>query len=168
MRVSIIVAAAENEAIGLNNQLLWHLPNDLKYFKNTTWAMPVIMGRKTFESVGKLLPGRTNIIISRQTNWEFPGAIRCSSLDAALEAARSTNCLEAFIIGGGEIYREAFPIAHRIYMTRVHARPEADTFFPSIDPSQWTLIREEAFEADEKHAFSYRFQTWDRKSMTEQ
>lgn len=166
MRISIIVAAADNQAIGANNQLLWHLPNDLKYFKNTTWAMPVLMGRKTFESVGKLLPGRTNIIITRQPDWNFPGAICCSSLESALEAARATNCLEVFIIGGGEIYREAFPIANRIYLTRVHTSMEADTFFPPIEPNQWTLIREEAFDADEKHAYSYRFQIWDRKSMT--
>ncbi|HMX37989.1 MAG TPA: dihydrofolate reductase, partial [Ferruginibacter sp.] len=137
--LSLIVAAAENNAIGKNNQLLWHLPNDLKFFKNTTWGMPVIMGRKTFESVNKPLPGRFNIVITRQPGWKAEGVVVASDLNDALRKAEETNCNEIFIIGGGEIYNQAFPMAGKIYLTRVHAELEGDTFFPALDPRQWQL-----------------------------
>ena len=107
MKISLVVAASENNAIGKNNQLLWNLPNDLKFFKNTTWGMPVIMGRKTFESVSKILPGRFNIVITTQPNWNFDGALVANSLQDALDKALVTNCNEAFIIGGGEIYKQS-------------------------------------------------------------
>jgi len=161
--ISLIVAAAENNAIGKNNQLLWHLPNDLKFFKNTTWGMPVIMGRKTFESVNKPLPGRFNIVITRQADWKADGVIVASDLQDALKKAAETNCKEFFIIGGGEIYKQAFQLADKIYLTRVHTEIEGDTFFPVIDESKWQQDSIQEFTADEKHAFAYSFQTWEAK-----
>jgi len=163
LMISLIVAAAENNSIGKNNQLLWHLPNDLKFFKNTTWGMPVIMGRKTFEAVNKPLPGRFNIVITRQSGWKADGVIVAADLEDALQKAAETNCKEIFIIGGGEIYKQAFDKAQKIYLTRVHAHIEGDTFFPVIDESKWQLGSVQEFSADEKHAFAYSFQTWLKK-----
>ncbi len=163
MTISLIVAAAENNSIGKNNQLLWHLPNDLKFFKNTTWGMPVIMGRKTFESVNKPLPGRFNIVITRQSDWKAEGVIVASDLQDALKKAAETNCKEAFIIGGGEIYNQAFDLANKIYLTRVHQNIEGDTFFPEVKESEWQLRSNHDFESNEKHGFPYSFQTWTRK-----
>lgn len=161
--ISLIVAAAENNAIGKNNQLLWHLPNDLKFFKNTTWGMPVIMGRKTFEAVNKPLPGRFNIVITRQPGWNAEETIAAKDMPEALKKAAETNCKEIFIIGGGEIYKQAIETADRIYLTRVHATPEGDTFFPVINEDKWQLTSNQDFTADEKHAFAYSFQTWERR-----
>ncbi len=163
MKISLVVAASENNAIGKNNQLLWHLPNDLKFFKNTTWGMPVIMGRKTFESVSKILPGRFNIVITTQPNWNFDGALVANSLQDALDKALVTNCNEAFIIGGGEIYTQSIEMANTIFLTRVHTTIDGDTFFPEIDETKWQLVSNEDFEMDEKHAFSYSFQKWEKK-----
>jgi dihydrofolate reductase len=164
LMISLIVAASTNNAIGKNNQLLWHLPNDLKFFKNTTWGMPVIMGRKTFESVNKPLPGRINIVITRQTGWKAEGVIVATDLNDALQKAAATNCKEYFIIGGGEIYKQSMAIADKIYLTRVHAViDDADTFFPAIDETKWEQVSNEDFEVDEKHAFSYSFQIWKKK-----
>jgi dihydrofolate reductase len=160
--ISLIVAVAENNVIGKNNQLLWHLPNDLKFFKNTTWGMPIIMGRKTFESVNKPLPGRFNIVITRKTDWKANGVIAVTDLHDALKKAAETNCKEFFIIGGGEIYKQACEIADKISLTRVHATIEGDTFFPAIDESRWQLITCQEFEADEKHKYAYSFQTWEK------
>ena len=161
--LSLIVAAASNNAIGKNNQLLWHLPNDLKFFKNTTWASVVIMGRKTFEAVNKPLPGRINIVITTQPGWKAENVWVAGNLDDAIRQAETTNCREIFIIGGGEIYRQSIGIADKIYMTRVHASFEGDTFFPEIDPAQWHQTGNLDFPADEKHAYPYSFQTWERR-----
>jgi dihydrofolate reductase len=160
--ISLIVAAAENNAIGKNNQLLWHLPNDLKFFKNTTWGMPVIMGRKTFESVNKPLPGRFNIVITRQAGWKADGVIVATDLQDALKKAAETNCKEFFIIGGGEIYKQAYETADKIYLTRVHTTIDGDTFFPAVDESKWKLTSSQDFESDEKHKYAYSFQKWVR------
>ncbi len=162
--ISLIVAAAENNAIGKNNQLLWHLPNDLKFFKNTTWGMPVIMGRKTFESVNKPLPGRFNIVITRQQGWNAEGVIVATDLNDAVKKAGESNCKETFIIGGGEIYKEGFEIADKIYLTRVHANIDGDTFFPVINEDKWRLTSSQDFTTDEKHAFAYSFQVWERRN----
>ena len=162
MIISLIVAATSNNAIGKNNQLLWHLPNDMKFFKNTTWGMPVIMGRKTYEALGKPLPGRINIVISRQPQFNAEGIIVVQTIEEALQKAAETNCLESFIIGGGEIYRQSMEIANRIYMTRVHTELEGDTYFPEIDESKWGKVFNLDFPSDEKHAFSYSLQTWER------
>ncbi len=158
--ISLIVAASTNNAIGKNNQLLWHLPNDMKFFKNTTWGMPIVMGRKTYESMDKPLTGRINVVITRQAGWNAEGVVVASDLDIALKKAAETNCKEIFVIGGGEIFKLAIEIADKIYMTRVHANLDGDTFFPTIDENKWQLKANQDFAADEKHAFAYSFQTW--------
>ena len=165
MKVSLIVAASENNAIGKNNQLLWHLPNDLKFFKNTTWGMSVIMGRKTFDAVNKPLPGRFNIVITRQEDWQANGVLVAKDLQDALQKATETNCKEIFIIGGGEIYKQSMEIANKIYLTRVHANIDGDTFFPVLDENKWQLTSNQDFAADEKHAFAYSFQVWKTKPL---
>lgn len=160
--ISIVVACSSNNSIGKNNQLLWHLPNDLKFFKNTTWGGVVIMGRKTFESVNKPLPGRLNIVITRQKNWQAENVTTAGSLDEAIEKAKALYYKEIFIIGGGEIYREALPKTDKIYLTRVHAEMDGDTFFPEINKNDWQLISCNDFKADEKHAYDYSFEVWER------
>lgn len=140
----------------------WHLPNDMKHFKNVTWGMPVIMGRKTFDSLGKALPGRKNIVITRQQGWAAPNAVVVKNIEDALFVAKETDAKEAMIIGGGEIYKALFEKAKRIYLTRVHAEPEGDTFFPSINPQQWYLVSQKKHEADEKNSYNYSFQLWER------
>jgi dihydrofolate reductase len=162
MIVSLVVAAANNHVIGKDNQLLWKLPNDMRFFKNITWGMPVIMGRKTYESLASPLPGRKNIVLSRQS-LQSEGAIVVKSLDDALFLAKQMDVKEAMVIGGGEIYRLAWEKARRIYLTRVDAEPEGDTLFPVIDPKQWILVRQENHEADEKHAYNYSFQVWEKR-----
>ena len=162
MTISLVVAASENNAIGKNNQLIWHLPNDLKFFKNTTWGFPVIMGRKSFESVNKPLPGRTNIVITTNPDWKVETVIVVKNLKDAIQKAAETNSKQIFIIGGGEIYKQSMDIADSIYITRVHADLEGDTFFPEIDKSKWKLTSNQDFEADEKHAYSYSFQIWEK------
>lgn len=166
MIISLIVAASTNNAIGKDNQLLWHLPNDMKFFKYTTWGMPVVMGRKTYEALaGEPLPGRFNFVITRQRDWKPTNdkATVTPSLEHALKEAAATDCKETFVIGGGEIYKEAMPIADRIYMTRVHATFDGDTYFPPIDEKDWQLTDNRDFPADEKHAYAYSFQVWQRK-----
>lgn len=164
MKVSIIVAASLNNAIGKDNQLLWHLPNDLKFFKQTTWAMPVVIGRKTFESLGgKMLNGRVNIIITRQKDYTIDNAaVIVNSLDDALFVAQQHQYREVYIAGGGEVYKDAMKIAHTIYLTRVNTVIDGDTFF-EIDTTKWQLISTQPFDANEKHAYSYQFETWIRK-----
>lgn len=165
MIISFVVAASENNAIGKNNQLLWHLPNDLKFFKNTTWGMPCVMGRRTFEAPGnKPLKGRLNIIITRKKDYKVDGAMVVNSLDDAIFLAQQQDYNEAMIIGGGEIYKMALPKADRIYLTRVHAEfPDADTFFPEIDKKKWQLVSNKDEYKDEKHAYDYSFQIWEKK-----
>lgn len=163
MLISIIVAASENNAIGKNNQLLWHLPNDLKFFKNTTWGMPVIMGRKTFESVNRPLPGRMNIVITRQADWKADGVTSATSLKEALHKAEVANYKQAFVIGGGEIYKDALHKAEVVYLTRVHTTINGDTYFPILQEDIWQMESREDYKKDEKHAYDYSFQKWVRK-----
>ncbi len=164
MIISLVVAAAENNVIGKNNKLLWHLPNDMKYFKNITWPLPVLMGRKTFEAIGsKPLKGRRNIVITRQGAWKAEGVTTAKNIDVAISVATRDDVKEVYIIGGGEIYKESIGRAHRIYMTRVHATLEGDTSFPPIDEKVWKLISSIDHPADEKHAYAYSFQLWERK-----
>lgn len=163
MYISMIVAAAENDAIGLNNKLLWHLPNDLKLFKNTTWALPVIMGRKTLESLsGKPLKGRMNIVLTRQKDFTAEGFHVAHDLEQALNLAKDANYLEVNIIGGGEIYREFLPLAQRIFLTRVKVEPEADSFFPHLPKEEWKIVADDPMSPDKRHAYAYRFQVWER------
>ena len=163
MILSHVVAASTNNVIGKNNQLLWRLPNDMKFFKNTTWAMPVIMGRKTFESLGKPLTGRTNIVISRQTDFTGEGIKIVRSIEEAMVAAADADAKEAYIIGGGEIYKQTLPITKRIYLTRVHTNVEGDTSYPEFSDKEWQLLSELPFKADEKHKYDYSFQIWERR-----
>ena len=164
MFISLVVAAAENNAIGKNNQLLWCLPNDMKFFKNVTWAMVVIMGRKTLESLGKPLKGRKNIVITRQRGWQPEGVVTVNSLEQALDAAAKMEVKEAFVIGGGETYKLALPHASRIYLTRVHASfADADAFFPDFNKAEWELVSNKDYPVDDKHAFAYSFQVWEKK-----
>ncbi len=166
MMISLIVAASTNNVIGKDNKLLWHLPGDMKFFKNTTWGMPVVMGRKTYEALaGEPLPGRFNFVITRNKSW-VPGndtAKVAPDLATALQMAKETDCKEIFVIGGGQIYAEAMGVADRIYMTRVHTVLEGDTWFPEIDEAVWALTDNRDFPVDEKHAFAYSFQVWERK-----
>ena len=162
MLISFVVAAGTNNVIGKNGKLPWNLPNDLRYFKNITWAMPVIMGRKSFESLGKPLAGRKNIIITRQKNYHPEGAVAVQSLKDALFVANEMDVKEVFIIGGGEIFKMAWEKANRIYLTRVKMEMEGDTYFPAIDPKEWKLVSQKNFEADEKNAYPHSFQVWER------
>ena len=148
MTISLIVAASTNNAIGKGGKMPWHLPNDLKHFKNTTWAMPVIMGRKTFE---------------RQKGYNPEGAVAAQSLSDALLLANEMDVKEIFVIGGGEIYKMAWEKANRIYLTRVKMEAvDADTFFPEIDPQEWKLLNQKDFEGDDKNSYPHSFQTWER------
>jgi len=165
MIISLVVAASDNNVIGKNNQLLWHLPKDMKFFKNVTWAMPVVMGRKTFEAIGnKPLSGRKNIVITRQPGWNADGVSVVNSVDAAAVLAEELNYKEIFVIGGGQIYMIAFDQANKIYMTRVRAELEGDTYFPVIEKDDWTLVSKTDNPADEKHSYAFSFQLWERKS----
>jgi len=164
MTISLVAAVSENNVIGKDNKLLWRLPNDMKFFKNTTWGMPVIMGRKTFESVdNQPLNGRTNIVITRQEKYNAEGAVVVKSLDDALFVVKEMDVNEVFVIGGGEIFKEVFSKADKINLTRVHTVIEGDAFFPEVKEKDWKLISHLDFSADEKHAYAYSFQVWVRK-----
>lgn len=159
---SLVVAASDNNVIGKDNKLLWHLPTDLKYFKNVTWAMPVIMGRKTFESLGKPLNGRYNIVITRNKDWKPEGVVVVNDLEAAYKAAEAADTKEVFVLGGGEIYAQAIRNADKIHITRVHAELEGDTHFPVID-NNWALNYRVDFVKDEKHAYDFSIEVWGRR-----
>lgn len=159
--ITIIAAVADNNALGKNNELLWHLPNDFKRFKSITTGHYIIMGRKTFESFPKPLPNRTHVIITRQKNYSYDGCIIVDSLQNALATCSKEK--EVFIIGGGEIYKQSIEIADKLDITKVHNTFEADTFFPEIDLDKWNLIASEFHPKDEKHLFDFSFQTYIRK-----
>ena len=162
MKITLVVAASDNNVIGKDNQLLWHLPKDMRFFKNTTWAMPVLMGRKTFESMGsKLLPGRMNIILTTQKGLNIDGAHIVNNILAGIELATNNNYKELMVIGGGQIYDLALPMANKIWFTRVHTNIEGDTYFPTLDKT-WNLSSVESHQADEKHLYSFDFECWQR------
>ncbi|MDR1582807.1 MAG: dihydrofolate reductase [Prevotellaceae bacterium] len=160
MTLSIIAAVAQNRAIGRNNQLLWHISEDLRYFKQLTSGHTVIMGRKTFESIGKPLPNRHNTVISR-TLAPADGISVAKDLNAAL--AQCLNETEVFIIGGGSIYREALPLAHRLYLTEVHADCDGDTFFPEINRNDWKEISRQDFPHGATFPYPFSFVVYERK-----
>jgi len=167
MKVSLIVAVSENNVIGKDNNLIWHLPKDMKFFKNTTLHHHVIMGRKNFESIPhkfRPLPNRTNIIISRKTNYTAANSLVVSSIQKALEIAKENSDPEPFIIGGGEIYKLALKLdlVDRIYLTRIHGVFEGDTFFPELDNS-WKEISKEDHLSDEKHDYDFSFIILEKK-----
>lgn len=159
--ISIAVAIGENYAIGKNNQLLWHMPADLKFFKQTTSGHTVIMGRKTFDSVGKPLPNRRNVVITRNTELKIEGVEVVNSLEKALEITQ-TEEKPVFIVGGAEIYRQALPKTDTLYLTTIHHTFDADTFFPEIDRKEWKVISSEAHKADEKNKYDYTFEVLER------
>ena len=161
--LTLIVAAGENNAIGKDNDLIWHLSDDLKRFKSLTNGHHIIMGRKTFESFPKPLPNRTHIVITRQTDYKAPsGVIVVNNLEDAIDAAK--NDKQAFVIGGGEIYKQAMPLVDTLEITRVHSTfDNADTFFPEIDETKWQEVKRTTHDADEKHAHAFSFLTYTRK-----
>jgi dihydrofolate reductase len=159
MTLTIVVAISENRAIGKDNKLLWRLPKDLKHFKEITTGHTIIMGRKTYESVGKPLPNRRNIIITRQA-ITIEGCEVVNSIDAAIDLCKDEQ--EVFIVGGSEIYKQAMKLTDRIYLTIVHKQFEADSFFPEIDPKEWKEVHREDHEPDEKNLLPYSFITYER------
>jgi dihydrofolate reductase len=160
-RLSLIVAMAKNRVIGANGAIPWKLPNELQLFKRVTMGHHIIMGRKTWESIGRLLPGRTTVIITRQKDYKVAGATMAGSLDDAI--SKCTDDSEIFVVGGGELYREALPRADRIYLTTVDTEPAGDTHMPGFDLAQWQETSVESFMPDERHAHGYRFSVLDKK-----
>jgi dihydrofolate reductase len=162
--VACIVAMAENRVIGAGGRLPWHLPNDLRHFKSTTVGHTVIMGRKTWESVGRPLAGRTNVVITRQPAYRVPAGVHVvHSLTEALEQAEGDE--EAFVIGGGEVFEMALPRCDRVYMTVVHATPEGDTVFPEATQGEWQLVAEERHEADDRNDHPHTFRVYERTDV---
>jgi len=156
--IVMIAAVAENNALGKNNELVWHLPNDFKRFKSLTTGHHIIMGRKTFESFQKPLPNRTHVVITRQKDYAPEGCIVVDSIEKAIVACPENETL--FIIGGGEIYNLGLPFADQLEITRVHHSFEADAFFPEINVNEWKIIQTEFNAADDKHQFDYTYQTF--------
>ncbi len=163
MIVSAIVAVAENHVIGYNNRIPWHLPADLKFFKRTTLHHHIIMGRKTFLSIGKPLPQRTNIIVTSNPAFSAAGIWIAHSIAQALNMAKAHGETEAFIIGGSQIFQQSMHWWHRLYLTEVKANPQGDIWLPPIDFSQWHLIQSEAHKADEKNQYDYCFKIFERR-----
>lgn len=164
INLSLLVAAGEDNVIGKDNQLPWHLPNDLKYFKNQTWGLPILMGRKTFESIGKPLPGRKSIVITRSKDWKHEGVTVVHSVEEAIGKAAEFGVKEIFVIGGAEIFKTSFNSANRIYLTRIHHHFDGDAHFPSLPENEWELIKSRYCDADEKNAYAHTFQVWERRS----
>jgi dihydrofolate reductase len=178
MRISIVVIVAENGAIGKDNALLLRLPEDLKHFKTITMGKPIVMGRKTYDSIGRPLPGRTNIVISRQADLVIPGCVVVNSLSAAINAVGAQHAAplrqelpallghdmtEVMIVGGAEIYRQALPLADTVYLTKIHAALEGDVFFPVLPDAEWRETHREEHVADDRHAYPFTFVTLERK-----
>lgn len=159
--VSMIVAADQNNGIGFQNQLLCHLPDDLKYFKKLTTGAVVIMGRKTFESIGRPLPNRRNMVLSR-SNFQAEGVAVFDSIENALNVLSSDNNLPVFIIGGAQLYQQYIQMVDTIYLTRIHASFEADAWFPQLSENTWKCIASETHEVDEKHNYPFSFETYQR------
>ncbi|WP_434471012.1 type 3 dihydrofolate reductase [Aeromonas veronii] len=163
MMISMIAAMAHDRVIGLDNQMPWHLPADLAHFKRVTLGKPVLMGRKTFESIGRPLPGRRNLVISRNPGYQAGGVEVVGSVEAALALLASSTVEELMVIGGGHLYTEMLPSADRLYLTQIDLSVEGDTRFPAFDDGQWLRIDCESHPADEKNPHPYRFETWQRR-----
>ncbi|MEM7185009.1 MAG: dihydrofolate reductase [Bacteroidota bacterium] len=162
--VTMIAAAGEQNELGKDNDLVWHLPDDFRRFKTLTTGHHIIMGRKTFESFPKPLPNRVHIVITRNRDYQPEGAVVVHSMEDALEMAKDDE--QPFIIGGGEIYAIGMDVSHKIELTRVHGTFDSDTFFPEIPTDQWELVKEEYHGTDERHAHAFTYQTWMRRSAT--
>jgi dihydrofolate reductase len=167
MKVALIAAFAQNRVVGINNTLPWHLPEDLKYFKRTTSGKAIIMGRKTYESIGRPLPNRTNIVVSRNPDFTAEGIVTVTTLEAAIKHAESVNLIngidEVMIIGGAAIYEASLPMADRLYLTHVHAEVKGDAYFPEVDFSDWNEVGREDFSKDNSNPFDYSFSVYDKK-----
>ncbi|MDQ3073060.1 MAG: dihydrofolate reductase [Bacteroidota bacterium] len=163
MEVALIFAMDEKNAIGYKGKLPWHLPSDLKHFKEITTGHTVIMGRKTFESIGKPLKNRTNIIISRQDNLTYPGVVVKPDLKDALEYAEEKGESETFIIGGAELFKSTYGLAQKFYLTRIHHTFEADTFLPDVDASDWTIASAERHNTDEDNPYDHTFYIYEKR-----
>ena len=164
MMISIIVAAAENGVIGVQGELPWRLSDDLRRFKRLTMGKPIVMGRKTWDSIGRPLPGRQNIVITRQADFAAPGCDVVASPDAALAVAGDAD--EVMVIGGSQVYASFLPDAACVYLTRVHAEIEGDAYFPALDTAEWELVDEERHPADERNEFDYSFRRFARKDRS--
>ena len=164
MKIERIVATSQNHVIGLDNQLPWHLPEDLQYFKAVTMGKPILMGRKTYDSIGRPLPGRANIVLTRDANWTADGVEVVNGLDAAIaaseKACKAAGADELMIIGGEQIYRKFLPVANKLYLTKVEAKVEGDAYFPAIDSNQWRQVAEKIPE--KVGNYSYRFVVLER------
>lgn len=160
MTISIIAAMGNKRVIGIENRLPWQLPADMQWFRRCTMGKPIIMGRTTFESIGKPLPGRKNIVVTRNKQYQLDGAVVVHSLEAAIEAVQGDD--EAMIIGGSNIYNQALDIANKLYITHIHADFEGDSWFPAYDESQWSVVSREEHLADEKNGYDYSFVVLER------
>ena len=160
MKISIVVAAADNGVIGKDNALIWRLPDDVRFFKNITMGKPIIMGRKTFDAIGKPLPGRLNIVVSRKSDLRIEGCVVVSSIQDAIRA--SGDASEACVIGGEEIYKLALPFTDVVYLTQVHASPSGDAYWSKLNPNEWREIAREEHAADERHAYAFTILTLER------
>lgn len=161
MILTAIAAMADNRVIGRNNDLIWHMPEDLKHFKSLTSGHHVIMGRKTYESMGRPLPKRVNIVVTRQSGYEAPGCLVVPTIKDAIQKAENDE--QPFIVGGGEIYRQSLPFLKKMELTIIHHEFEGDTHFPEYDPSEWEITRQDFHKKDEKNPYDYSFLTLERK-----
>lgn len=159
--ITLIVAVSDNGVIGRENALPWHLPDDLKRFKRLTMGKPMIMGRKTFESIGKPLPGRLNVVVTRDTNYHREGIRVVHGVDEAISAA---DAPEAMVIGGSELFRLFLPRAGRVHLTRVHGHVDGDVTWPPLDVQEWKIVEQELHEADERHAHAMTFEVWEKRT----
>jgi dihydrofolate reductase len=162
MHISILAAVAENGVIGRDGRLPWHLGDDLKRFKRLTMGHTIVMGRKTWESIGRPLKGRRMVVITRQTDYRAEGVEVMSGLDRALEVAATVGEEQVFVIGGGEIYRLALPRADRLYITRVHANVEGDAYFPELDANAWRMVESDAHAANDENDHPFTFETYEQ------
>ncbi|MDX1508215.1 MAG: type 3 dihydrofolate reductase [Woeseiaceae bacterium] len=160
MKISLIVAASANGVIGARGELPWHLPDDFAHFKAVTMGKSIVMGRKTWESIGRALPGRSNIVVTRQAGYEAQGAVVVDSIDRALAVEEAD---EIMIIGGGQLYAELLPRADRVYLTHVDTELDGDTFFPPLDDRDWELVSAEPHAADDRHAYAFEIRQYDRR-----
>ncbi|ATY80129.1 type 3 dihydrofolate reductase [Aeromonas veronii] len=163
MKISMIAALAKKQVIGKNNLMPWHMPADLAHFKRVTLGKPVLMGRKTFESIGRPLPGRRNLVISRNPDYQAEGIEVVGSVEAALALLAGSSVEELMVIGGGHLYAEMLPSADCLYLTRIDLAVEGDTRFPAFDDGQWQRVDCESHPADEKNPHPYSFETWQRR-----
>ena len=160
--ISFLVAMDKNRVMGIDNRLPWRLPADVKFFKEVTMGHPVVMGRKTYDSIGKPLPGRENIILTRNVDYQPEGCKVIHTVEESIEYMKNKND-EVFVIGGAQLFKELFPVADRLYITEIHHEFEGDTFFPEFEESEWTLSSSEKGIKDEKNPYDYFFHVYDRK-----